>query len=811
MNYEKLGVFYLGAHRDAAGATDRAQPLLYDAKDLTTHAVCVGMTGSGKTGLCCVLLEEAAIDGIPAIVIDPKGDLGNLMLAFPGLAAADFRPWVDADEAARKGQSPDEFAAATAAKWRDGLAAWHQPPERIARYRDSVEMAIHTPGSSAGLNIAVLRNFAAPPAAMLDDTDAFRERIQSTVSSLLALLGVDADPIRSREHILLSNILQRSWSEGRDVDIAALIGQIQQPPFTRIGVLDLESFYSAKERFLLAMQLNNLLASPGFQAWMEGDALDVQKLLWTPGGKPRIAIVSIAHLSDTERMFFVTLLLNEVVAWMRRQGGTTSLRALLYMDEVFGYLPPTANPPSKLPMLTLLKQARAFGLGVVLATQNPVDLDYKALSNAGTWFLGRLQTERDKLRVLDGLEGASTAAGKSFDRGRMEATLSGLGNRVFLMNCVHDDEPVLFETRWALSYLRGPITRAQIRELMTAAKPSAAAPTASAAAAVPAPTASIHRADAPTGARPVLPPDVPQVFLPARGEPGRLVWKPALLGTARLHFTSTKPPLDHWRKDAALAMLGDGQMSVWDGAERLDADRVAADAEPAADGAFASLPSPAAQPKSYAAWTKDLAAWLYRESALTLRSCPQAGLVARPGEGEGEFLVRAKQALRERRDLEVAKLRQKYAAKVASLESKLRTARERVAREEEQYKSAKTSSTLGFGTAILGALFGSRKIASAGNIGRAASAARGASRASQQKGDVDRAEENVKVVEEQQAALTAEIEAAIEGIQAAWDDANPLIDSVEIRPKKSDIAVERVALAWTPWRVDESGVAARSW
>ncbi len=443
-DFEKLGAFYLGKEYDVERNTVLDDLLLYDAKDLTTHAVCVGMTGSGKTGLCLSLLEEAAIDGIPSIAIDPKGDLGNLLLTFPDLAPASFKPWIDPAEATRKGMAVDDYAKKTAATWRKGLATWGQDPSRIAKFRESVEIDIYTPGSTAGLPLTVMRSFAAPPAAVLEDNDAFRERILSSVGGLLALLGIDADPIRSREHILLSNIFDHAWRAGRSLDMGGLIREIQSPPFTQVGVMDLEMVFPPKDRFGLAMQLNNLLASPGFSAWMKGDPLDISKLLYTASGHPRLTILSIAHLSDAERMFFVTILLNEVVAWMRSQPGTSSLRALLYMDEVFGYLPPTANPPSKLPLLTLLKQARAFGLGTVLATQNPVDLDYKALSNAGTWFLGRLQTERDKARVLDGLEGASATAGAAFDRARTEATLSGVGSRVFLMNNVHDDEPVCF-------------------------------------------------------------------------------------------------------------------------------------------------------------------------------------------------------------------------------------------------------------------------------------------------------------------------------------------------------------------------------
>jgi hypothetical protein len=726
--YERLGVFYLGAEHEPGRGTRLDRPLLYDAKDLTTHAVIVGMTGSGKTGLGLTLLEEAAIDGIPALVIDPKGDLGNLLLAFPDLAPRSFLPWIDPDEAARAGATPEQHAAAVAERWRKGLADWHQPPERVARFRDAVDLAIYTPGSRAGLPLSVMKSFAAPPFEVVDDADAMRERVQSTVSGLMAMIGLDADPIRSREHILLSNVLHAAWTAGRDTDLARLIQEVQSPPFQRIGVLDLETFYPAKDRFLLAMQLNNLLASPGFQQWMDGEPLDVQRLLWTSVGKPRISIVSVAHLSDSERMFFVTLLLNQVVAWMRQQGGTSSLRAILYMDEVFGFLPPTAMPPSKLPMLTLLKQARAFGLGCVFATQNPVDLDYKALSNAGTWFLGRLQTERDKMRVLDGLEGASAASGRDFDRARADAVLSGLGKRVFFMSDAHRDAPVLFETRWALSYLRGPLTRTQIRQLTDARRgtapvigapvqtaPSQAAPShaalsqaapsappSSAASPVPpaagaasawstgvvtpsaAPAAAAAAPVAEAGPRPVLPPDVLQVFLASRPGTGRIVYRPALLGLVRLHYAGTKPPVDTWMREAVFAALADGLTSPWEQADVLANAESLVRGEPDDGAAFAALPGPAAQSKSYAAWQRDLAAWAYRERKLALRSCAALKLSANPGESEGDFLVRVRQAARERRDLEVGKLRARYASKVAALESRIRTAADRVAREESQ-------------------------------------------------------------------------------------------------------------------------------
>ena len=422
-DYEKLGVFYLGRTGRPNDKAETRELLLYDSSDLTTHAVCVGMTGSGKTGLCIGLLEEAVIDGIPALVIDPKGDLTNLLLTFPKLRPEDFAPWVPADEANRAGVSQEEYAKTVADTWKRGLAQWDQDGARIQRLRDAAEFTVYTPGGTAATPISILRSFTPPPEAVSGDPELLRQRVATTASSLLALASIDADPVTSREHVLLSALFSKAWADGQALDLPKLIEQIQTPPIGKLGVLDLETFYPAKERFALVMALNNLVASPGFAAWTEGEPLDIGALLHGPKGKPRVAILSIAHLGEAERMFFVSLLLNEVVGWMRTQPGTSSLRAVLYMDELAGFLPPVAQPPSKQPLLTLLKQARAFGVGVVLATQNPVDLDYKALSNAGTWFIGRLQTERDKARVLDGLEGASTAAGSALSREHRQAAL----------------------------------------------------------------------------------------------------------------------------------------------------------------------------------------------------------------------------------------------------------------------------------------------------------------------------------------------------------------------------------------------------
>ncbi|HSJ98221.1 MAG TPA: DUF87 domain-containing protein, partial [Myxococcota bacterium] len=584
-DYEELGAFYLGRRFDPeAGRALADEPLLYDARDLVTHAVIVGMTGSGKTGLAVGLIEEAAIDGIPVLAIDPKGDLGNLLLAFPELAPADFRPWVDPAEAAREGRSPDQHAAELARRWREGLAEWDQEPARVARFAAAAERVLYTPGSTAGRPLAALRSFAPPPPALLADADALREKLLGAVSSVLGLAGVDADPLRSREHVLLSSLLERAWREGRALDLAGLIREVQRPPIDRVGALDLETFFPAAERTRLALALNNLAASPAFAAWTEGDPLDVARLLHTEDGRPKLSIVSIAHLSDAERMFAVTLLLTEVVAWMRAQPGTGSLRALLYMDEVFGFFPPVANPPAKEPMLTLLKQARAYGLGVVLATQNPVDLDYKGLSNAGTWFLGRLQTERDKARVLEGLDGASAASGARFNRARADALLSNLPKRVFLMSNAHEDEPVLFQTRWALSYLAGPLTREQIRRLAQPAPPAAEGidgigKTEGRSAA----DVGVGKADPGAEAtdaaeRPVVPHGTVEGFLPGSGG---ATLRPALLGVASLHYVDAKAKLDVWQDVAWLAPLDAARAaSPWQHARELPGGAPALAPEP---------------------------------------------------------------------------------------------------------------------------------------------------------------------------------------------------------------------------------------
>jgi len=815
--YEKLGVFYLGKPFDLATNTLGSEPVLYDSKDLVTHAVIVGMTGSGKTGLGVSLIEEAAMDGVPVLAIDPKGDLGNLLLTFPDLAPGDFKPWVEPDEAARKGVTVDAFAEQEAATWKKGLEAWGQDGERIARLRAKADFAIYTPGSRAGRPVSILESFNAPAEAERDDTERMAEAVTTTATSVLTLLGVDADPVQSREHILLSAVLNDAWCKGENLDLAAIIHRIQHPPFTRVGVLDLEAFYPEKDRFALAMRVNGLLAAPSFGLWLEGEPLDIARMLYTPEGKPRVAVVSIAHLSDQERMFFLTLLLNRVVSWMRTQSGTSSLRAMLYLDEVAGYMPPVANPPSKQALLLLMKQARAFGLGVVLATQNPIDIDYKGLSNAGTWFLGRLQTERDKARLLDGLEGALTGQGATFDRGETERILSSLQKRTFFLHDVHEDHPVIFQTRWAMSYLRGPLTKDQIKLLTPAAAKAAPPPpplpaASSAAAGTATATASAGRsASAPAraaasasasgsvvSAPPVLPPQVEQFFAPARPGLMTLAYEPMLFAKASVRFVDPKRGVDVARDVTKLVQFGSGAVLVdWASAEDADIDAADLETAPAGPATFAPLPPAAAKAASYGTWQKEFARWLQQDQVLSIFFDAATGLTSQPEETEAAFRARVNLKDREGRDAEKERLRQKFAPKVATLTERIRRAEQAKQVQEQQASEAKIQTGISVLGTIAGALFG-RKAVSIGTLGKATTAARGMGRSMRESSDVGRANETLETYKAQLQELEHDIEAEIAGLEAGAAPPSRAFTAIEIRPKKTHVTPERVVLIWRP-------------
>ena len=795
-DFEKLGAFYLGKRYDMDAEKQTEELVLYDSKDLTTHAVIIGMTGSGKTGLGIGILEEAALDHIPVIAIDPKGDMGNLLLTFPKLAASDFRPWINPRTATDKGQTPDEFAAAQAALWKKGLGKWGQTGKRITALRNNVDMAIYTPGSNSGLSVSVLQSFKAPDEALVDDIDLYRERVQSTATGILTLLDIDADPVASREHILISRLLDHAWREGRDLDVPGLIGEIQNPPIKKVGVMSLDSFFPEKDRFALAMRLNNLLAAPGFEAWMQGTPLDAKNLLYTEEGKPRVSVMSIAHLDDAQRMFFVSMLLNELIAWMRAQQGTSSLRAILYMDEIFGYMPPVANPPSKKLFLTLLKQARAYGLGLVLATQNPVDLDYKGLSNTGTWFIGRLQTERDKARVMEGLEGAS---GGDFNKQAMERTIAGLGKRRFLLHNVHEDEAVVFNTRWVMSYLAGPLTRDHIRTLMAKAKSALAA----SARAVSKPKKKSR------DSAPALPPSIEQYFV--KGDVDDVVYHPRLIAAGDVVFTSARYNIEDERGVLHTVEFEDGPVEIdWDDSEPLD---LAVDdlLDEGVDGAsYADCPASASDEKGYARWGKDYKRWLRQNENITLYKSKRFRLTSKAGETEGEFRARLQDAASEKRDQAIAKIRKRYASKVTTLENRLLRAEQAVSREKQQSTKKKFDTAISFGTAILGAVLGRKKFSSstATKIGSAMKTAGGASK---EAADVERAMQTVKKVKDQIAAMNANLEKEIAELDTSFDAQAEELAEIVVRAKSTDIHVSLTGLVWLPYGADDNGRLRPAW
>jgi hypothetical protein len=804
-DFEKLGAFYLGKTYDLERKALQDELLLYDSKDLTTHAVIIGMTGSGKTGLGIGMIEEAAIDRIPVIAIDPKGDLGNLLLTFPALRGEDFQPWVNPKDAEKKGVSLEAYAEAQARLWRDGLAAWGQEGARITRLREAADLAVFTPGSSAGLPVSVLRSFQAPSPQLKADPDLYRERIQATATSLLALLDISADPLTSREHILFANILQHYWDAGRNLDVAGLIAAIQQPPMERIGVMDIESFFSARDRFALAMRLNNLLAAPGFEAWTEGEPLDAGRLLYTESGKPRVAVLSIAHLSDPERMFFVSMLLNEVLSWMRAQSGTSSLRAMLYMDEIFGYMPPTANPPSKVLLLTLLKQARAYGLGVVLSTQNPVDLDYKGLANTGTWFIGRLQTERDKARVMEGLEGA---AGGRFDKAAMSRRIAGLGKRVFLMHNVHDNAPVIFSTRWALSYLAGPLTRNQINTLMQgrkAAEPAHEKVT---------PAAQAAAAEGETPHPPVLAPQIDQFYLPVlrtAGSEQQLVYHPLVIGAADVGYSSARYQLNDEKRLAFLVEADEGAVPVsWEQAEPLELDFDALESAPVDQGRFAELTPTLSRAGNYADWEKLFKRWIRSSQALPLLKSPTYKTVSRLGESERDFRIRLQELANEQRDAMAETLRKRYGAKITVLENRLQRAEQQLARESEQASQKQIDTLVAFGSAILGAFLG-RKRLSTSSATRVGSAVKTAGRMRKEAADVERAQQVADATRRELEELKSQFEQEVAKLDLDFDAQRETLEQIEVKPKSTEIHVHFVGLAWAPYYRDGKGRLLPAW
>jgi hypothetical protein len=809
--------FFLGRAYDLKKKRTLDEPIYYDPDDLTTHGVVVGMTGSGKTGLCVDLLEEAALQGIPALLVDPKGDIANLLLHFPELAPEDFQPWMDADQARREETSVAELAAATAATWREGLKDWGIDAERIKQVRDAVNYAVFTPGSDAGLPVSILASLEAPPLDWGENEEILREKISSTVTALLGLVGVEADPVRSREHILLSNIFEHAWKDTQDLDLAALIQEIQNPPMKQLGAFEVDQFFPPEDRFELAMALNNLLASPSFQAWIEGTPLDIQRLLWTEDGRPRQSVFYLAHLPAAERMFFVTLLLASIEAWMHTQAGSPTLKALLYFDEVYGYLPPVANPPSKPPLLRLLKQARAFGLGVLLTTQNPVDLDYKALSNAGTWFIGKLQTEQDKARLLEGLEGVESGEAE-FDRAQIDKTITALGKRVFLLHNVHELQPLVFYTRWAMAYLKGPITRAQIprlNELVGAEVPSEpAGDPAAQSEAVEAP--ELAEAEVPTGgAATRIPPPagVAESFLsnnrteadalkehtrdPGGVESQGLIYRPALLGQVAIRYLDRKLDLEHEQTFTALLEAIEPRGVIrWEDALVPAIPMERFENQPVARAVYGELGSPLNDAKWIRAAEKDFLDYVYHSAELRLEANSELKLVAPPGTTSADFRTMCAEAAKEARDAEAEKLRKKYEKKIERLEAKLAKEQRELEEDQAELSARKMEELATHAENVLGLFSGSR---SSRRVSSSLTKRRMTSKA---KADVEESLDTIEEFKSELAELEAELAEELDDLDDHWGDIAAEIEETVIKPKKKDLRLEFFGVAWFPrWQL----------
>lgn len=802
MDFEKLGSFYLGKEYDIKNNKLTDNLVMYDSRNFTTHAVCIGMTGSGKTGLCIDILEEAALDNIPAIIIDPKGDITNLLLTFPELKKENFSPWVDPDEANRKGMSIEEYAQQQAEMWKKGLSDWGQDEKRIKMLRDSTDFLIYTPGSEAGTPVSILHSFDAPSTSWEDESELIREQIQGIVSGILGLIGIEADPINSREHILLSNIFEYFWSKNQNLDIGKLILSIQNPPFRTLGVFEIDTFIPNKDRMALSMKLNSLIASPSFKNWLEGQPLDISEFMKNKDGKPRHSIFYIAHLNDSERMFFVTLLFNQIISWMRKQSGTNSLRTIIYMDEIFGYFPPVANPPSKKPLLTLLKQARAFGVGIILATQNPVDLDYKGLTNTGTWFIGRLQTERDKQRLLEGLDTISSSSKGSLNREEIDKLISNLGKRVFILHSVHENTPVIFQTRWAMSYLRGPLTKNEIKSLMKNKIPEV--PVSSSKSIV----SNEISIDKTTTSRPTISSEIQQVFIPLTKssnlvmqeiknknqsqisfETANLIYNPGALGKALIHYQDKITDL---REDLEKTLiLRSSELMNWEKSEEIKISSLLN--KPEENAKFGEISGNINDSKDFNELKKNFADFIFYNSNFKLYHSPLIKIYSKPRESKSDFILRITQMARERRDEEVDKIEEKYSKDLQKLKEKLERSQEVLLKKQATANSLKQEAMVSAGESVIKIFMGRRSTTSASKAMNKYQKSKTVAI------DIQEAQKDIETLNKEMELLENKLKIEVESIKERREKEISEIKEVLIQPKKSDIEVKIVSLAWIPY------------
>ena len=809
--------FYLGRIFDLEKGALTTDRVLFNSDDLTTHGIITGMTGSGKTGLGVIFLEEAARKNIPAIVIDLKGDLTNLLLHFPGLLPQDFEPWLDPDLARREGKPIAEVAAGVASTWQKGLASWELGPKEITELQNSVQFNVFTPGSTVGTPVNILSSFAAPPINWEENAENLRERISATVTGLLNLVGMqEIDPLRSREHILLSNLIEYAWSKGTPLDLNELIMQVQTPPFERLGAFPIDRFFPEKDRFDLAMLLNNFLAAPSFQTWLKGQNLDIQSLLYTSDGRPCHNVFYLAHLNDNERMFFVTLLLASVESWMRTQRGTGSLRALVYFDEIMGYLPPVQNPPSRILLLRMLKQARAFGVGVLLATQNPVDVDYKALSNAGVWMIGRLQTEQDKERLLDGLMSATGG----LERKTIDKMISGLQKRTFLFHNVHQSGPKVFQTRWTLNYLAGPLMRNQIPALVRLSNPSAATaiPTTparefsappSAQQSAPQPAAKSSAAYEKitfSSTRPSVPAGVQEYFIPVEldsleatknmrlADPQAtptILYRPALLAQAQVRYLSRAFNINYARQVSCLVQVHSGSLVPWEEMTWKVYPGGGLQSQPVNNARFDTLPEWLSSVANVKSVQKDFLDWLYRGGTIQLKANEELKVYAAPDVTTAQFRELCSAAARSAVEKEVQKTQTGFEQKIAALQNKIQRQEMDVKAEQKEFDQRKLEEMGAAGEMLLSLISKRKKSINTSLTKRRLTA--------QSKMELEQEQKELAILEEQLTQLQVEKEKAIREVQNRWAQMVNQETQTPLEVNKKDIFLDNFGIAWLPY------------
>lgn len=782
-DYEKLKLFYIGKEKINE---EESIPVIYKNKHLTTHAAIIGMTGSGKTGLGISLLEEAAIDNIPSIIIDPKGDMGNLLLTFPELRGSDFEPWVEEQDAINNNLTKKELALKTASLWENGITGDFQNKERISKLKNSADFTIYTPGSTAGVPVSILSSFKAPPKVVLEDNDILNQLISSTVSSLLSLVDIK-DNSSSKEHILISSIFMNSYSQGKDLTIEELISAIVSPPFKKIGVFDLETFFAQDDRLKLALKLNTIIANPSFKSWIEGEPLDISNMLYDENGKAKVSIFSIAHLNDSQRMFFVSLLLNQMVAWMRRQEGTSSLKALLYMDEIFGYFPPSKNPPSKQPMLTLLKQARSFGVGVILSTQNPVDLDYKGLSNIGTWFIGRLQTKQDKEKVIDGL---STSGNIKFDRKELMNMLSNLSKRNFIMKNIHEDTIKVFKTRWVLSYLKGPISKDDIKRLMKEKIEKALNKN------VITQNSNVRTSsnnNSHNSVKPILPNGLEENFSYSTSQ-NEYQMQAYLLASCELNFFSASKNIDLKQNIIHKIYLDETDSNInWQDKEEIEETNFSNREK--TNSLFYNVPSFIQNERELKSIQRDFTNLIYQNNKLTLFNVKKLKLTSKQDESLTDFKIRVQDRLNESVDEKIEKLQIKYEKYENRLETKLERLYVKLEKEKDQASAKTTDTLISIGSSIIGAFFG-KSLLSKTNVGKAASSIKNASKVLKEKKDVKFVEAEIEGLSLDIENLREKLELEIEDINEEFHISNYEITQSYIKLRRKDIYNIKISLLW---------------